>query len=54
MPDIKTMQSTAADRAIRERTEKNTANLEDWLRLTVNEIRRLRIGDTTPGDEDVL
>lgn len=54
MPDIKAMQSQASDRSTRERTERNTANLEDWLKLVVNEVRRLRIGDTSPGHEDVM
>ena len=29
-------------------------NLEEWIILLLNEIRRLRIGDTSPGEGDVL
>ena len=54
MPDIRAAQSTAAVHATEKRIERNTANLEDWQILMLNEIRRLRIGDTEAGDRDVL
>ena len=54
MPDIRSGQSLAILSRTADRVQRNTVNLEDWLKLTVNEIRRLRIGDTSPGDEDVL
>ena len=54
MPDIKSGQSFATLSRTELRVQRQTVNLEDLLRLTVNEIRRLRLGDTSPGDEDVL
>ena len=54
MPDIKSGQSLATLSRTETRVERNTTNLEAWLKQTVNEIRRMRIGDTSSGDEDVM
>ena len=34
--------------------EDNTRNVKEYLELLRNEVRRLRIGDTSAGDENVL
>ena len=34
--------------------EKNTHNLEEWMILLLNEIRLLRLGDTTSNGGNVL
>lgn len=49
MPSISGGQATFG-----KRLEMNTKNLEEWLSLVVNEIRRLRIGDTSAGEGDAL
>lgn len=54
MPDIRAAQSLATLSRSEERVQRNTVNLEDWLKLLLNETRRLRIGDTSAGDVDVL
>lgn len=54
MADIRAGQSFSTLHRTEERVRLNTVNLEDWLRLLVNETRRLRMGDTTAGDADVL
>lgn len=54
MPDIRAAQSFATLSRTEKRVQTNTVNLEDWLRLLVNETRRLRLGDTSTGDVDVL
>ncbi len=32
----------------------NTKNLEEWMIKLLNEVRRLRIGDTSAGEAEVL
>lgn len=54
MPDIRAAQSLATLARTEKRVANNTVNLEDWLRLLLNETRRLRLGDTSAGDVDVL
>jgi len=34
--------------------ESNTHNLEEWVMLLINEIRRLRVGDTAPTEGNIL
>lgn len=45
---------TASSPTFGKKLEVNTHNLEEWMILLLNEIRRLRIGDTAPGESDVL
>lgn len=54
MPDIRSGQSLATLSRTEKRVQTNTVNLEDYLRLLLNETRRLRLGDTSAGDADVL
>lgn len=54
MPDIKSSGGTAPLTAAAKQTEANTHNLADVLELLRNELRRLRLGDTSPGDEAAL
>lgn len=54
MPDIRAVQSFATLNRTEKQVEANTHDLPDWLELMLNELRRLRIGDTSLRDEDVL
>lgn len=49
MPSISGGQATFG-----KRLETNTKNMEEWLILVLNEIRRLRMGDTSAGEGDAL
>ena len=40
--------------AFGKRLDVNTKNLEEWMIKLLNEFRRLRIGDTAPGEAEVL
>ena len=51
MPDIG---STSSNHVLLKQLEKNSHDLEDWLTLILNEIRRLRLEDKSEGDVDVL
>lgn len=54
MPNISASPSSAALTVAAKETEDNTHNLAELMELLRNEVRRLRLGDTSGGDEDVL
>ena len=54
MPDIRGGVSLVTLTKTEKRVERNTANLEDWLRAVVNEIRRFRLGDESATDEELV
>lgn len=54
MPDIRAVQSVVTLARTEKLVERNTVNVEDYLRLLLNEMRRLRLGDTSAGDADIL
>ena len=45
---------TASPGTFAKKIESNTHNLEEWVIKLLNEIRRLRIGETAEGEGDVL
>lgn len=54
MPGISASQSVAVLTRTEKDVESNTHSIKEYLELLRNEVRRLRLGDTSPGDEDVL
>ena len=54
MPNISASTSSASLVVVAKQNESNTHNLGDLLELLRNELRRLRLGDTSTQDEDVL
>ena len=54
MPDIRATPSSALLTSTQLQAEKNTHNLEDWLRLLISETRRLRLGDVSENDEELI
>lgn len=45
---------SASQATFGKKLDKNTMNLEEWLMLLVNEIRLLRLGDTTSDGGNIL
>ena len=54
MPNISASPSSAALTVAAKQTENNTHNLEDWVKLLISETRRLRLGDTSERDEELV
>lgn len=54
MPNIYSTQSFFTLNATEKKVEANTHDLAELLELLRNEIRRLRLGDTSMGDENML
>ncbi len=54
MPNISASPSSAALTVVEKQVEANTHNLEDWVRLLISETRRLRLGDVSEGDEELV
>lgn len=54
MPNITSTKSTHKVEEHLKQIAKNTRNEEGLLTLLLNELRRLRLGDTSAGDLDVL
>ena len=52
MPDISAAPSSNAMTA--KRTEANTRNLEGYIELLLSEVRRLRLGDPSTDDVNVI
>lgn len=45
---------TASSPTFGKKLDSNTKDLEEWMVKLLNEFRRLRMGDTSPGEADVL
>ena len=45
---------TASSPTFGKKLDTNTKDLEEWMIKLLNEFRRLRIGDTSTGEADVL
>lgn len=54
MPNISASAATSGLTTASKQTESNTHNLAELLELLRNELRRLRLGDTSSREENVL
>ena len=54
MPGISASPSNTVATRTLVQMEKNTHDLEAWTKLLLSELRRLRLGDTSEGDEELV